>query len=422
MKLLRKALLVTLMAALRLPAAAQDVDILFLGNSYTQVNNLPSAIVNLAVHNGHTIYVESSTPGGCTLGMHSRSEASLQKIRKGRWDFVVLQEQSQMPSINHYRYSDMYPATERLRDSILKYNPCAEIILYMTWGRKNGGQQCEDYGEGTYCSADFANFDHMQDTMTSAYSQLAKEMECLCAPVGEAWRNAIHATSFNMFSSDGSHPSIYGTYLAACTFYESIWKESPVGAATAYTLTEEEAATLQEIAHSTHNGASTWDFSRETKAAFDVEQVNWNTIRCINASESPFHDMQCLWDFGDGSTSEDTEPLHAYQHPGEYEIKLTVTSCRHTDTASRSVALDFIYSVEEHAGATRLHPNPTSETLLSDKPFSGTIVVKSLTGQTLSQREAHGETQFDMSMYSPGVYLVTLIHDGITENFKLVKE
>ncbi|NDC42101.1 MAG: PKD domain-containing protein, partial [Chitinophagia bacterium] len=45
----------------------------------------------------------------------------------------------------------------------------------------------------------------------------------------------------------------------------------------------------------------------------------------------------CLWDFGDGDTSSRTSPVHAYQTPGTYTVRLIVYDghgCRDTSTAS----------------------------------------------------------------------------------------
>lgn len=35
--------------------------------------------------------------------------------------------------------------------------------------------------------------------------------------------------------------------------------------------------------------------------------------------------VQYLWDFGDGKTSTERNPIHEYQSPGTYTVKLTVT-------------------------------------------------------------------------------------------------
>lgn len=71
---------------------------LFLGNSYTGLNNVPLITAGIAHSMGDSLYFDMSSPGGYTLQAHSTSNSSLNKIKQGGWDFVVLQEQSQLPS------------------------------------------------------------------------------------------------------------------------------------------------------------------------------------------------------------------------------------------------------------------------------------------------------------------------------------
>lgn len=401
--------------------SAQEINVLFLGNSYTQVNNLPSAIVNLTQSASHSMMVESNTPGGCTFEMHAQNETSLQKIRKGGWDYVVLQEQSQMPSIDYYRYHSMYPSAEKLRDSIKKYNPCAEIILYMTWGRRDGGQQCENYGDGLYCSADFRDFDHMQDTMTSAYYELTKNLSCICSPAGEAWRTAIHQTDFNLFSNDGSHPSQYGTYLTACVMFANIWNESPIGLNTAFEISEEEALTLQTIANETvFESGTEWNLTPKVKAIFKIHLLDDHTVKLRNDSQSPYPNTSYLWDFGDGSTSEETSPIHTYTASGTYTIKLTVSSCLQSDSIEKPITIEMPNTTDESIYGPTFYPNPTDDLLHFENAQYGTIIINNALGQYILQKQLRGETQIDLSQLKSGMYFVTL-QGKETLNFKLIK-
>ena len=399
---------------------AQKINVLFLGNSYTQVNNLPSTLVNLTQDATHSMMVESNTPGGYTFDQHSQNTTSLEKIRKGIWDYVVLQEQSQMPSIDYYRYSNMYPAAERLRDSIMKYNPCAEIILYMTWGRRDGGQQCENYGDGLYCSADFRDFDHMQDTMTSSYYELTQRLKCKCGPAGEAWRTAIHQTGMNLFSSDGSHPSTYGTYLTACVFYASIWNESAIGLNTAFEINEENARTLQEIADETVFSSGTeWNLVPKVTADFDIYFVDEQTIKLRNSSLSDYPETSYLWDFGDGITSEEAEPIHEYAESGIYNITLTITSCHQTDTKTEEIIIEDTSTIGE-SNYTTIYPNPAHDGIHFVTPAFCELIIRNTLGQTVLQKQLNGETYLDLSDLENGIYFVSIETDE-KQIVKLIK-
>jgi hypothetical protein len=116
--------------------------VLFLGNSYTSVNNLPQMIKDVALSVNDTVVFDVNAPGGYTFEGHSTNTVSLNKIMAGVWDFVVLQEQSQMPSFPDQQVAaDVFPYARALDSIITQYNICGETIFYMTWGRKNGEAQ-----------------------------------------------------------------------------------------------------------------------------------------------------------------------------------------------------------------------------------------------------------------------------------------
>ena len=78
--------------------AQQSKNVLFLGNSYTYGNNLPSLVESIAQSLGDSLYHDQNTPGVYTLNGHSTNNNSIGKIQLGGWDYVVLQDQSQIPS------------------------------------------------------------------------------------------------------------------------------------------------------------------------------------------------------------------------------------------------------------------------------------------------------------------------------------
>src|SRR6187401_3263782 len=71
--------------------------VLFLGNSYTAVNNLPQIIHDVALSAGDTLIFDSNVPGGYQLVNHSNDTVSQNKIKAGNWNYVVIQGQSQEP-------------------------------------------------------------------------------------------------------------------------------------------------------------------------------------------------------------------------------------------------------------------------------------------------------------------------------------
>ena len=91
----------------------------------------------------------------------------------------------------------------------------------MTWGRENGdSQNCASYPP-------ICTYEGMQDRLTESYTEMAQNNESLLAPIGIAWKDIREQhPEINLYSSDGSHPSIQGSYLAACVFYAILFDDS----------------------------------------------------------------------------------------------------------------------------------------------------------------------------------------------------
>jgi hypothetical protein len=147
-----------------------ELKILFIGNSYTYTNNLPQILVDLSESGGKKIIVDRNTIPGYTLEQHCTNSTSISKISEKKWDFIVLQEQSQIPVIEFHRYNSMYPAARSL--DLLITEQHSNTVFFMTWGRKYKSQHFRN----GYSSPEFRDFYHMQDSLHSAYTEIADEL------------------------------------------------------------------------------------------------------------------------------------------------------------------------------------------------------------------------------------------------------
>src|SRR5256714_4466170 len=153
------------------PACAR---VLFIGNSYTTVNDLPAVFKDLANSRGHRVEVGTAAGDGWTLGDHVGSSATAATLASAKWDIVVLQEQSQIPSVAQFRETQMYPAARRLVGTIR--NRGARPIFYLTWARRDGWPE---NGMPNYAS--------MQSAIDDGYRAIGGEQGATVAPVGDAW-------------------------------------------------------------------------------------------------------------------------------------------------------------------------------------------------------------------------------------------
>ena len=312
------------------PAFSQQTkEVLFIGNSYTYGNNLPDLVKQIALSFGDTLIHDSSTPGGATFNVHSTSAQTLSKINQQQWDYVVLQAQSQEPSFPPSQVAnDTYPYAAILVDSIESHFSCTEPLFFMTWGRKYGDQQnCQFYPP-------ICTYSGMQQRLKESYLEMTIDNNASCAPVGMAWKASIAMDStLNLYASDNSHPSIYGSYLSACTFYSTIFKKSCIGSTYwPNGIDSITALSLQTIA---------------TNTVLD-SLVTWNIFNAEFSSQQ-FPDFQnlssnyesVLWDFGDGTFSTDENPNHMYTSDGTYTVTLTAftnNNCMQ-DTATAEITI-----------------------------------------------------------------------------------
>ncbi len=235
-------ILFSLLLVLSLNADAATIKSLFIGNSYTYYNTLPNVVSDVAASMGHSLIFDSSAPGGYTFNQHTSNATTLQKIAADEWDFVIIQEQSQIPSFPLSQVEqDCFPYAEQLCNLIREANPCARPLFYMTWGRENGdSQNCANWPP-------VCTYQGMQELLSERYIQMAADNDAWVAPVGNVWQTVM--ADAPLYAADGSHPSIHGTYLAACTFFAVMFNESPVGAAYPAGVTAQQALAIQEAAN-----------------------------------------------------------------------------------------------------------------------------------------------------------------------------
>jgi len=403
-------------------ANAQVKNILFLGNSYTNVNELPALVKELAASANHSAVVDWHTPGGWKLGLapdaHRYSLVSLGKINSTNWDYVVLQEQSQIPTIPFFRDSTMYPAAREIRDAILANDTCTQVLFYMTWGRRFGGQQCA----GGQCSPAFTDFSHMQDSLETAYMRIANELNEPVSPVGIAWKQVIEDTNIVLHTGDNSHPNAAGSYLAACVFYASIWHESPEGLSFHFTLDSALATYMQQVAANVVlTNPAQWNIDTTSVDAQFSTTVQSDSVSFTNTS---YNATDFLWDFGDGDTSSSFEPMHIYAAPGTYNVILEIFSGCLDDTVHQTVVIEDNDTINDtiigiaalNAQASwNVYPNPSNGivSVTTEIDLETTmLLVTNLFGQVVYQEntvvKANQAISLDLSALPTGTYWIQL--------------
>jgi hypothetical protein len=228
-------------------AEAPPLHVLFIGDSYTYVNDLPGMLTSIAATSGTSprITTDEVVQGGASLEDLWEAGAP-QKIQEGSWTQVVLQGQSVEPltSIPGNDQSTFQTYAKQFGDLIVAAG--AQPTLFDTWARAAGDTSYSPYPFG-----DFACPAEMQDELTIAYAQAATlEPKSLLVCAGEAFKEAIaQHPEIILQQSDFSHPTVAGTYLAASTFYVALTGNPvPEQSAVPAGLSATDAATLRDIA------------------------------------------------------------------------------------------------------------------------------------------------------------------------------
>lgn len=305
---------------------AQTKKVLFIGNSYTNYNNLPKMVEDAAFSVGDILIHDKHTPGGSTLSNHASSNAAMNKINSNDWDHVVLQEQSQLPSFGDVQVSnEVYPFAKALCDSIRANNACSRPMFYMTWGRENGDQS------NCVFLPYLCTYEGMDSMLNLRYRIMAEDNEAVLSPVGEVWHYIRdNHPEIDLYTGDGSHPSIRGSYVAAITFYTAIFKKDPSLISYNSSL---DAAMAEDIRNAVKlivfDNLEEWSIGTFDPIASFTATQDLNTLSLSNSS---INAGEYLWDFGDGNTSSLSDPIHEYAQAGNYTVSLIVSDCGLSDT------------------------------------------------------------------------------------------
>ena len=180
----------------------RPLNVLFIGNSFTARNDLPGLVARFAAAAGRGLRHRLISAGGASLRRHWNAGEALAEIRGGTYDRVVLQEQSTLPVKNPARMHD----SVRLFDQAIGAAG-AQTVLYMTWARAHAPES--------------------QQAITDAYLSIGRELKVAVIPAGLAWQRFLSKhDSPVLHDRDGSHPTLAGSVLAACTAFGVLFDAS----------------------------------------------------------------------------------------------------------------------------------------------------------------------------------------------------
>ena len=212
------------------PLPEPATDFLFVGNSGTNVYNIPTVFRNMARAAGKNVNVDYCTIGGAWLYQYAdetddRGKKLRDMLAKKKYDFVVFQDYSKAPA-------------EKFRQALAVLVPLvrqagASPMLYM---RYLGGYLCDEFYERS-------------KGLFNCYAEAGKTYGIPVAPATVAYYNCtVKHPEIDLYAEDRSHQSKAGAYLIAGVFLEAFLHVNPVGNGFWSCLNSSTEKVLQKVA------------------------------------------------------------------------------------------------------------------------------------------------------------------------------
>ena len=184
--------------------------VLFVGNSFTYYNNgLQSHFRKLTWSSG-LLTRENSRARIMTIsgGQLPEHVGGFKNVMSGDdWDVVVLQGHSLGP-ISEDTAGAFRKAARKFTRIAKKQG--TRSVLFMTWA--------------------YAGKPEMTALLDKAYTEIGRELDAQVVPVGLSFAKVVaERPDIALTTDDDLHPTLAGTYLAACTFFAALYDQSPEG-------------------------------------------------------------------------------------------------------------------------------------------------------------------------------------------------
>ena len=271
LEIMRKTVRFVLVALFCLVSVAMNaqadkvIKILTIGNSFSE-DAVEQHLHDIAKADGVKVIIGNMYIGGCSLERHlnnAKDNKAAYKYRKigldgkkvetksftlqaaladEQWDYVSFQQNSGRSGLYDTWMASLPQLMKYVRTKVPKK---AKMVIHQTWAY-----------DKTSKHKDFKNYNNDQDLMFNsildAVNRVAKELGVkVIVPSGTAVQNARTTPLGECITRDGYHlHKTYGRYVAACTWYEKIFKKNVVGNTyLPQNMTPEQQTAAQKSAH-----------------------------------------------------------------------------------------------------------------------------------------------------------------------------
>lgn len=176
-----------------------DYNILFIGNSLTYTNDLPTLVKQNAGERGITIGTKMIALPNFAIVDHWTVGEVQQYIESKRFDFVIIQ---QGPSSQEDGRQMLIESGAQYKELCKDNN--AELCYFMVWPS--------------------LTYYHTFEGVIKNHQDAASINDAILCPVGEVWKAHFDSTNnFDYYGPDGFHPSITGSLVAAEVIVDTLF-------------------------------------------------------------------------------------------------------------------------------------------------------------------------------------------------------
>ncbi len=414
---MRKCLLIV-MALITFSANAQTdtTRVLFIGNSFTYTNDVPTLVQGLANAAGYQLKFVMHAPGGISVGdtaqgtsAHMNNPIVFDLIRSDNWDFVSLQDNQGRFIYGNCHFPDTNVSKVvrghiKIRDSVHYYHPCAHMLWFAGWGPKNGYAGISSTGSG------------LIDNIYYNYKCLKNTAGEIISPIGKAWERAIDTIpAADPWGPDETHESLAGAYLTAAVIFTSIYRMNTETVAFDGGLDSTTARTFRRIAYQT-----VMDSLAPTNLSHYIPDISIGAASLTATAGFTSY----KWYHNDTLIGTSTANIFSTTTSGCYYVVATDSnSCD-----NRSVEKCFVPSgVQEIAASTGIavYPVPATDLLniITSELEKTSITITNSMGRVVRElAHASAKEQISIADLPGGIYFITVVSEGQTYRQRFVKQ
>lgn len=221
--------------------------LLWVGNSFFYYNNsMHGHVGQLLKAGGEKGYSSTSvTISGSGLNWHD-VESNFKPGGVGSYSFVGDNE------VKFNGADKSFDAVMMMDCSQCPIHPQLSTVFYSYVAKHSNTVRAHGARPILFMSWAYADKPEMTEPLAQAYIKAGQLNQAQVVPAGYAFKNALaRRPDLKLIIADKRHPTLMGTYLAACTVLASVYSINPIGNPYTAGLPKEDALYLQQVAWQT---------------------------------------------------------------------------------------------------------------------------------------------------------------------------